>query len=463
MLVNRGKSMRREIMLVLILLVLIWAAPAKLYGKKKKEAAPAAAPPAASDLVPVDFSNIVFPLPPAVPRVKYLDFYSAQKPEPASPAKKEQKKSAWMDRLAGVTPGNEKRPDAPKPRYQLLAPYGLAVDSKGLLYVADTKVGAIFIFNPENNDLTMIKHGLDARFRAIYGLAMDDNDTLLVVDSGLHHVLVFDSKHKLQTSFGDADLKDPCGVAIDLENRLVYVADTELDQVLVYDADSYKLLRKIGTTGKNHTLRDPGNFSKPTNVAVNKDGDLYVADTLNDRVEVFDADGQFIREFGKNGDGLGDFARPKGIAIDSDGHVWVADAMLNRLQVFTATGQVLMGFGGFGILPGQFQALTGLAFDRKNNRLYSAEQLLGRVQSFRYFANAEAKAELEKRDAALKKTAAEREASRNPDSATASGGSAAPVAPAPSATAAATPEAQASTKDELKGSQPAEAPAAPGK
>jgi DNA-binding beta-propeller fold protein YncE len=188
------------------------------------------------------------------------------------------------------------------------------------------------------------------------------------------------------------------------------VADTGLDQVLVYDADSYKLLRKIGTTGKDHTLTDPGNFSKPTNVAVDKDGNLYVTDTLNDRVEVFDADGGFIRAFGKNGDGAGEFARPKGIAIDSDGHVWVADAMLNRVQVFTPEGQILMGFGGFGILPGQFQALTGMAFDRKNSRIFTAEQLLGRVQMFRYFTNAEAKVEVEQRDAELKKKADERDA-----------------------------------------------------
>jgi DNA-binding beta-propeller fold protein YncE len=403
--------MRGGKIVALVLLALIWVAPANLYGdkKKRKDATPAPAAPAAP-AVPVDFSNIVFPLPPAVPRLKYLDYFSAQKAEPVKASKKEQKKSSWMDRMAGVDPNSIKNPDAPKPRYQLLAPYGLAVDSHGLLYIADTKVGAIFIFNTENDDLQMIRHGSDARFKAIFGVAMDDNDTLLVVDGAIHHVLVFDAKHKLVASFGESELKDPCGVAIDVENRLVYVADTGLDQVLVYDADSYKLLRKIGTTGKDHTLTDPGNFSKPTNVAVDKDGNLYVTDTLNDRVEVFDADGGFVRAFGKNGDGAGEFARPKGIAIDSDGHVWVADAMLNRVQVFTPEGQVLMGFGGFGILPGQFQALTGMAFDRKNSRIFTAEQLLGRVQMFRYFTNAEARTEIEQRDAELKKKADERDA-----------------------------------------------------
>ncbi|MFZ3211150.1 MAG: SMP-30/gluconolactonase/LRE family protein [Terriglobales bacterium] len=442
----------------LILLALVWVAPTTLFaGKNKQAAAPAA--PAEPATVSVDFSNVVFPPPPAVPRLRYLDFYSAQKPETPKAEVKQQKKSGWMDRLAGVTPGSD-RPNAPKPRYQLVAPYGLAVDSKGFLYVADTKVGAVFIFNPENNDLEMIRHGADARFRGIFGLAMDDGDTLLVVDGGLHHVLVFDSKHKLRASFGDGDLKDPCGVAIDRENRIVYVADTELDQVLVYDADSYKLLRKIGTAGKNHTLQDPGDFSRPTNVAVDQDGNLFVTDTMNDRVEVFDADGNFIRAFGKNGDGSGDFARPKGIAIDSDGHVWVADAMLNRIQVFTPEGQILMGFGGFGIMPGQFEALTGLTFDQKTNRLFSAEQLLGRVQMFRYISNDEAKAELQRRDAELKKNAEERQAGKFSRSAIT-----APVASTAPAAAAPLPEASPSAKQEGKISQPegAQAPPAPPK
>jgi len=230
-------------------------------------------------------------------------------------------------------------------------------------------------------------------------LAIDDADHLFVSDGGRHEILEFDAHHKYVGAFGYSDLRGPCGVAIDIENRFLYVADTELDQIIVFDADSHAILRKIGMTGKKHTLTDPGNFSKPTNVAVDKDGNLFVTDTLNDRVEVFDADGNFIRTFGQNGDGVGSFARPKGIAVDSDGHVWVADAMLNRLQVFTPEGQVLMSFGSYGIQPAQFQSLTGLVFDAKRSRIFAAEQLYGRVQMFRYYTDDEARAEIAKRRA----------------------------------------------------------------
>jgi len=61
--------------------------------------------------------------------------------------------------MAGVSPDDAAKQAGAKPRYALGTPYGLAVDSKGLLYVADTKVGAVFIFNPESKDTGFIKHG----------------------------------------------------------------------------------------------------------------------------------------------------------------------------------------------------------------------------------------------------------------------------------------------------------------
>jgi DNA-binding beta-propeller fold protein YncE len=188
-------------------------------------------------------------------------------------------------------------------------------------------------------------------------------------------------------------MSSPAGLAIDNENRFLYVCDTDLDQVLVYDADPpYKLLRTMGKPGTKHEATTPGDFSRPTNVAVDKDGNLYVADTFNNRVEIFDADGNFIREFGKPGDGPGYFARPKGIAVDGDGHVWVADAMQDRVQVFTPEGRLLIWMGGHGLMPGQFNALAGLTID-KLNRVVTTEQYPGRMQIFRYFTDAEAEQE----------------------------------------------------------------------
>src|SRR5271169_6011632 len=366
---------------LLLLLVFVLAMPFAAFGgsskKKKNDATAPKVPPL------IDYSNIVWPNPPAIARIRYLAFYSAQ---PLKDVDQPQTaKQSWMDRLAGTTP----EADNTKVLFQLAQPYGMAVDSKGKVYVADSKVGAIFIFNTETRDVEMIKNRVEAHFVRIIGLAMDDNDRLFVSDPGLKHVLVFNPQRKAEDVITEA-MVEPSGLAIDVQNRLLYVSDVNLDQVLVYDADTFKLLRKMGTTGKNHELTTPGDFAKPTGVAVDADGNLYVCDTLNNRIEIFDADGQFIKTFGKSGDGPGYFARPKGVAIDVDGNIWVADGLQDRVQVFNQENQLLITFGGHGLLPGQFQALVNVISDNKRNRIFTTEIFPGRAQEFQYVTNAQA-------------------------------------------------------------------------
>ena len=377
---------------------LLFAGSLMLSAKDKKNAAPAPEKKI-NPLEVLDYSKIVWPNPPAIARIKFTSQFFGEKRETKQ---QQQAKQGWMDKLAGATAGDI--PQSQKLYYQLVQPYGVAVDSKGRIYIGDGKVRAVFIYNPETKGVEMIKNGVQARLHLLTGLAIDDADTLYVADSDLRHVLVFDKDHKVVGSISQG-LVLPGGIAIDNENRFLYVADTGTDQIMVYDADPpYKLLRSIGTKSGKHDLTGHGEFSQPTNVAVDADGNLFVSDTWNNRIQVFDADGNFIRTFGKSGDGPGYFARPKGIAVDSDGHVWVADAMQDRVQVFTPEGQLLIYLGGHGLLPGQFSALAGLAID-KNNRILTTEQYPGRLQMFRYVTDAEAKLEWQEREknAAAKK------------------------------------------------------------
>ncbi|WP_187148936.1 6-bladed beta-propeller [Candidatus Korobacter versatilis] len=405
---DKSKSKLATTATCILALVLGCAVP--VFGGKDKKKDAAAPVQEESVLKKLDYSKIVWPNPPAITRLKYVDFFAGEKIQ--TQIVQEKKKSEWMARLAGGdSEGNGK--NGPKQRFALATPYGMAVDSKGLLYVADGKVGAIFIFNTETHDVDMIKNGVQAHFGLITGLTIDDGDRLFVSDSQLHRVLVFGPDRKQEAVISEG-LVDPGGMAVDNENRFLYVADPALDQVLVYDADKFNLIRKMGTSGKNHALTEPGQFARPTNVAVDSDSNLYVTDTSNRRVEIFDADGQFITAWGKAGDGPGTFARPKGIAIDSDGHVWVADAAQDRVQCFSKDGKVLLYLGGHGLLPGMFGNVAGLTIDKKN-RVYTSDQNPGRVQMFQYISNPEARAEWERRQALEKgKTGATATASQAP-------------------------------------------------
>jgi DNA-binding beta-propeller fold protein YncE len=395
---DRLRSACRQAKLWTIVLLLVLSVCPMAQGKHKKnekkqeeQATPYVMPKAFGN---VDLSKIVWPPPPSIARIKYLDYFCCSKwmKDTTEPTKK--KKASWMDRLAGGQ--SQKQIRQAQPFYGLWVPNGVAADSKGNLYVADSRVSAIFIFNTETKDLSMIRNGRDARFGVIAGLAMDDNDRLFVSDLKLKHVLIFNPKHKLEGILS-GPMVEPTGLAIDTENRFLYVVDTGSDQVLVFDADNYNLIRKIGVAGKNHGSTTPGEFAKPSDAAVDKDGNLYVTDTLNHRVEEFDADGEFIRTFGSNGDGPGHFAVPKGIGVDSDGFVWVADAMLDRIQLFTPDGHFVFGFGTRGSGPGQFGVMAGLTID-KRDRVFVSDQYPGRVQMFQYVTEAKAEAEKKRRD-----------------------------------------------------------------
>ncbi len=418
---------------LLLIAALGIAVPFAAYASSKKKTTADTTPAAGPRTFKFDPKTLVWPSPPNVARVRWMDYFAGVKIDYSAPAATKTKAS-WMDRLAG-TQSQQEKVDTKAFPFQLIGPYGIAIDSKNKVYVADQKVGAVFIFNTDTHDTELIRNGYEAHFGWINGLAIDDDDRLFVSDGKLHHVLVFNPKHEQDGQISEG-LVDPVGLAIDTTNRFLYVVDTQQDQVMVYDADTYKLLRRIGTGGKNHTLTSQGDFGAPQDVAVDADGNIYVTDTLNDRVEIFDADGNFISTFGKNGDGPGYFERPKGISIDSDGHIWVADEVQDRLQVFDKDGHLLTYIGyKHGDLPGQFQALVGVAID-KNNRVFTTEQYPGRLQEFQYISDAQAAAE--KRQA----EEAEKRATQHPKVSTQSStGKPAPPAAAASQIGTSTPKA----------------------
>jgi DNA-binding beta-propeller fold protein YncE len=370
----------------MLVVILAWVLVPEMVAERKKKVAPDAKP--AAEEPKIDTSKLVWPRPPDIARIRWLGQFKGEKvaPQPAQPVKKKQ---GWMDRLAGVKQVDEVKVNRP---HVLIEPYGVAVDSKGNIYVADTYVGAVFIFNAESDKVELIHNGKDIHFQQIIGLAIDDDDRLFISDSHLRSILVLDASHRLLTSFGPDSLGRPSGIALDTKNRLLYVADVTKDHIAVFDADSFKFLRAIGGPPAKIGEEDSGTFAKPTNVAVDANGNVYVADTMNNRIQIFDADGEFLSMFGRPGDGVGDFGRPKGIAVDRDGHIWVADTSMDRVQVFDREGRVAGYFGMHGTLPGQFVLPTGIAID-KQNRVIVSEQFKGRAQVFRYITDAEAAAE----------------------------------------------------------------------
>jgi len=133
-----------------------------------------------------------------------------------------------------------------------------------------------------------------------------------------------------------------------------------------------------------------GQFSAPGGVAVNRNGELYVADFYGQRVQKLKADGTFIREWGtpgRTGHAIGQFHYPTDTALDQTENIYMADGYGNRIQVFGPDGTFLRKWGGpfargiYGPFNGWFTAVTSIAVDSQGN-LFAADFYNNRIQKF---------------------------------------------------------------------------------
>ncbi len=122
-----------------------------------------------------------------------------------------------------------------------------------------------------------------------------------------------------------------------------------------------------------------GRLLWPNSVAVDATGNVYVSDDWQNRIAVFDADGNFQRHWGVSGDGEGQLHGASGLAFDSDDNIWVADAYNHRIQKFTKDGEFLASCGRRGDGPGEFNSPWGLTID-ENGSVYVADWKNSRVQ-----------------------------------------------------------------------------------
>ncbi len=184
---------RKEIGLAL-LIGLCLAMPMASHASKKKKT-DANAPEVGPRKYSFDPRQLAWPSPPNIARVRWLDYFAGTKIDYAAATTKQ--KASWMDRLAGGQSDADKINPKTFP-WQLIGPWGIAIDSKGMVYVADQRVGAVFIFNTETHDTQLIRNGYEAHFGWINGLAVDDDDRLFVADGKLHKVVIFNAKHTVE-------------------------------------------------------------------------------------------------------------------------------------------------------------------------------------------------------------------------------------------------------------------------
>ena len=331
----------------------------------------AAAPqkaPSGKNAPPVVQRPLAWPQPPDPARVRYLTAYHGVDDY------KVPKKSGWKSLLIG-------KDDEAPPADMLVKPYGIAVSGSGRVYVTDTAARRVFVFDPEARTVSFLGEKGQGKLAKPTGVAIADDGTVFIADATLNRVFGYGPDGALVMAIGrDGELKGPSGLATDRAGKLLSVVDSSTHQIFCYSTADGSSVRTIGKRGS-----EPGEFNFPTNLFVDAKGQLYVADTLNFRIQIFSPGGQFVRAFGVQGDTPGTFNRPKGVAVDSEGHIYVADTSFNNFQIFDQDGTVLLSVGSGGREAGEFQLPAGLYVDGQD-RIYVADQGNSRVQAFQYLA-----------------------------------------------------------------------------
>lgn len=169
----------------------------------------------------------------------------------------------------------------------------------------------------------------------------------------------------------------PVGVTVDPQGT-IYVMDTENTRVQKFDSDGEFILM-WGSPGSDKgqfgiRLQDEGRL------ALDQQGNVYVLDDSNFRVQKFDSNGNYLTQWGTKGNEEGQFAEPSDIAIDQQNNIYIVDYLNRVVQKFDEDGNLLLRWGSSGNKDGEFEGIYSVAIDPAGNVLVAEES--GRIQKF---------------------------------------------------------------------------------
>ena len=220
----------------------------------------------------------------------------------------------------------------------------------------------------------------DGRFQKPRAMAIDSQDRLFIVDmTGRIQVFRREGEFLHGWKMPKIDTGRPVGLGIHQDGNLM-VADTHNFRVLFFTAEGELLPERTigGTFG-----RAQGEFGLVTDVVQDSKGDYYIGEYGdNDRIQKFSAAGQFVYQIGSHGSQPGEFLRPQTLVMDAADRLYVADSCNHRIQIFDVSGDqpsLIEHFGEQGVEPGQMRYPYGLALD-SDDHVYVCEFGNHRVQ-----------------------------------------------------------------------------------
>jgi sugar lactone lactonase YvrE len=310
---------------------------------------------------------VFFPPLPDKPRLQFLTSFSSLEDLGGESAAKPSKFEGFI-----VGKVEEKKVEL------IVRPYGTAMYD-GKLYVCDTARGLLVI------DIKNRKHSYltkDSRLINPVCIWIDDG-VKYVTDPKVPAIFVFDRSDKLIAIFGkDAGIV-PLGVVV--RGQRCYVTDQKSKQVVVMDKITGEEITRIGKRipdGMGLQGNEDAQFRLIGDLALDKEGNLFVTDRVTAQISKFDTKGLFVRTYGEMGDAIANFVRPKGVAVDREDRIWVVDAATQVCKIYNTEGLLLLYFGMAGNSPGKMNLPATVTLDYDNVELFQEYAVEGAELEF---------------------------------------------------------------------------------
>jgi DNA-binding beta-propeller fold protein YncE len=264
----------------------------------------------------------------------------------------------------------------------LIKPRAVAIDAQDRLFIVDY-TARIQVFDRDGHFLGPCWTPPDYRNGRPSGLSIDRDGNLLVSDSHYHCLRIYSAEGELLRTIGGEAGSGP--------GQLAYVSDA------LQDAEGYYYVAEFGENGRITKLdsegrfvkcwgspgTEPGQFARARALALGPDGNLYVADACNHRIQVFSRDGDLLACWGSPGSEPGELMYPYDLAFGLHGELYVVEYGNHRVQKFTKEGRSLGCWGGPGREPGRLCSPWALAVDSKG-RVHVIDSENHRVQRINF-------------------------------------------------------------------------------
>jgi sugar lactone lactonase YvrE len=303
---------------------------------------------------------VFFPPLPETPRLQFLKSFSG--PDDLGPIAT----SAFEKFVLGE----------PETKEGIGKPYGMAIFDRKL-YVCDVGKRMVEVLDLENRTFGYLTK--DRRLMNPVNIYITDDGSKYIADPTAGAVFVFDRNDSLKAILGKELKLAPIDVTV--RGRRCYVTDFNSNQVVVFDTNTQKEITRAGKQGSVQSIPTgalpPGQLLLISDLALDREGNIYVTDKAAGRITEFDNSGKFLRTIGRLGPNIDEFVRPKGVAVDRNDRIWVVDAAPEVAKIYDRQARLLLFFGLPGNEPGMMNLPAKIVLDYDNVQLFEQYAVKG--------------------------------------------------------------------------------------